>query len=472
MCGFMTGCDNSLNEPIVRPSGQDEIALVMAPEVMAYSGSSSTDNIFATYSANVNANQWSENWDCVPNVDLSDEQLEELKELLSPRQYVTNTQVLPFENYWVQQVYKGEDRYYAYDNLGEQTQSDFLGSGQMDHLQAYGKYGYEHINNFNRGDNTNSAYDPGFDGNHIGTTLMTDMPTTGIDPNEQFRFWDSFGSDYYFNYIIVQYNGEWYVGFDFEGHKQTDTKNPGEAMQIERDWCFTDWIVKITPAYHKGETPEQEPEQPIVPEEPADQPEYVMDEVEVNLSVEEHKGYLSSHLSIHVRSVTDVEVFIPMKMKYYCDVDDLAIVQKHEGLLMLHAGPRTMEYEVIPGHVITLNLEFEESGIRVWTDGVDEETVLYLKKTYNDGLTFEIWTYVNDIDLKPILLEDLNESTVRFLDKEPEHYINAFNKTEDGEKFGDDCTVSIVDEQSGDYTYKGPGLHYNGSPYNEWYDKN
>lgn len=223
-----------------------------------------------TRSANTNANEWGKTWDCVPNVNLTADELAELKELLSPGKETYNTDIFPYENYWVSQVYKGQapnEEYTATDRDGAATGTKVTGSQQMDKIVARNGSNYEHVNNFNYGNNTNSVYDQNFTDpntgshNHIGTTLMIEMSLDDITATNQFGFHESFSNADYNNYLIVYYKGYWYVGFDYEMHK--DVNNPGEAKDVNRDWCFTDWIVRITPAYAKGTTPEVTPPQGV-----------------------------------------------------------------------------------------------------------------------------------------------------------------------------------------------------------------
>lgn len=483
---------------IDRPSNNKSL-LVKSPEILAYSGgqdlgSDSKGERNRWRAAYMNANMYDQDWDCIPNVNLSDEEMAELIDMFCIGHEIENTEILPFENYWVQQVYKGEAQYHPTDiNGNEVSGTTITGSDHMDKLIAhnlqteykqvweewnnwsgsweYVTTEYEHVNNFNNGNNTNNPGQCGCGISHLGTTLMVDMSTTGITPSNQFGFHESYGTSHnYNNYIILQYKGEWYVGFDYEMHKE-EARNPNEAKDVERDWCFTDWIVKITPAYHKGTTPEigeepevQDPDSTIVPE--------IKGEVEINLHADDKNGeYLESHLSIHVRTATDVEVFIPVPAEYYCEKDDMAIVMKHEVDFMLHAGPIEMEY-TLAGQVVKLTVKFEEGGIRITTDGIDQEVIDFCAEELDgDGITFEIWNYFNDVLDLERLKGYLNQATVRFLDKTPEKYVNAFNE-HSGVKEEDDCTVSIVDDQRGEFGDPKEGEYLNNSPYNKIYTKN
>lgn len=554
--GFLSSCTVEGDPSAIVSSGM----LAKSPDIKAYSGNYYWNP--GTRSANVNANQWDQTWDCPPRPakDLSDEELAELKALLSKGSPVKNTIVLPFENYYVQQIFKGTDWYHTHDRCYLETcdhvnSEEELGSDHMNKLLAYnptevfdyrqedGWQGawyhveYEHINNFNNGDNTNNPNPCGCGKQHYQTTLMTGMPTTGIDPEKQFGFQETWGTNHdYFNYYIVEYKGYYYVGFDYEGHKfDQDTHNQGEGLDIERDWNFTDWIVRITPAYAKGTTPADNPggiqsgdtgvgdiceacgheshgafacelceerypmegshsctvdggaqplpdggETPDTPDTP-DQPENPSapgtsvdkhnNEVEINLvGVEKNRQYLESHLSIHVRHAGNVEVFIPVPAKYYCAADDMEIVEKHFESAMVHGGPKSVSYE-IAGNIVTLNVDFVENGIRIWTQGINEAVIAHCQRNYGDGITFEVWNYFNDSINLDELKTYLNNATVEFLDGYPEYYINAFNKTEDGSIYEDDCTVSIIDSQREFYDEATTGPHLNGSPHNEIYKK-
>ena len=88
------------------------------------------------------------------------------------------------------------------------------------------------------------------------------------------------------------------------------------------------------------------------------------------------------------------------------------------------------------------------------------------EKCHGDGITFEVWNYFNDLLDIEGLKEYLNQATIRFIDDDgPDAYINAFTDSQD------DCTVSIVEGQSGNYNDPQQGAHLNGSDKNQIYDK-
>lgn len=529
--GLLSSCSNE-TEPSLNTNTS---MLARAPKVIAYSGDHIWSPNTGTRGTDMNANMWNQNWDCPPRPaeDLTPDELAELKALLSKGKPIQNEIVIPFENYYVQQIYKGEDRYNTHDrcyqegcnHINGQTE---LGSGHMDKLVAQGTYGYEHVNNFNNGTNTNRPENCGCGESHFGTTLMTGMPTEGIDPDKQFGFHETWGTAHdYNNYYIVEYKGYYYVGFDYEAHKPDQgTHNHGEGLDIERDWNFTDWIVRITPAYPKGQTPEKPEDTPNVPGDknetcdkcgdPAhedgncDNPECKVEEcnpdyhegdsnvgggedspeppvvnpavpgdrhdneVEINLNGTDKGDILESHLSIHVRAATDVEVFIPVPVEYYVEADDMAIVMQHEINHMVHGGPYVLEYELKdsdPALTVTLTVAFEEEGIRITTDGITQEVIDWCQEKCQDGITFEVWNYFDkETGINLDMLKDyLNQATVKFLDECPDFYINAFTE-DNGVKDDEDCTVSIVEEQRNQFEDPTVGPHLNGSTKNEIYE--
>lgn len=524
--GLLNSCTE--NEALTPDGTAPVIKLLKAPDVIAYSGSNVWGSTIATRGHDVNGNLWYQNWDRPTNVT-EEEIAKVLEAVKEPRVNATNDITIEWENFWVQQVYKGQT---SYSDHYENDRG--LGSDLMNELQVWNdnaevwwpehKFGgYETVNNFNRGDNQTSYIDDENRYEYKGTTLMTGI--AGGNAENQFAYKNSAdGGQLYFDYIVVEIDGSYYVCFDFfADNRDNPTATANKDHYIDRDWVFNDWIVKISPAYHKGETPEQpEPEQPekpgsdddkcdqcdhskhdgetcpdckdsndgcyqdddvVIPTDPDPDPETPgdntgdvdhTDEVEVNLSVEDKGGHYDSHLSIHVRAATDVEVFIPIPMDYLVQKDDMAILISHKGEGDIahggHLSKNVVTYTVSDGEGrkgdVTLTISYEEDGIRITTDGITEDIIDICQKKYDDGITFEIWNYINDELPLDEIKKYLNNATIKFLDKEPDYYINAF--TEDG-KDNYDCTVSIVEEQEGDFDDLGEGKHLNGSNRNEIY---
>lgn len=218
-------------------------------------GFGSSTRAAGTRQVDDNGNIWYQSWERPYNVNLSPAEIDELKSLLTKGVETYNTEIFPYENYYIEQIYKGESEDYAYDDFGDRTNTKVKGSQQMNHLQARNGNNYEHSDNFNAGGNSVLKVDQENGAHYVGITLMKGMSLDGITATNQFGYDESWGTEngkFYNNYLIVQYKGEWYVGFDFEAHKSPTSVNHGEARQVNRDWAFTDWIVRISPAYAKS----------------------------------------------------------------------------------------------------------------------------------------------------------------------------------------------------------------------------
>jgi len=408
-----------------------------------------------TRSVDVNGNLWYQNWKRPTNVTDA-EKAKVVEEFSKKREGATNTKQVTWENFWVQQVYKGESSYL--DGYGQDIG---VASDKMNHLLVFNtlkeevvswwpyevKYvlyegGYDHINNFNSGNNMTEYTDDETQEKYIGTTLMTHIKSDGRD--EQFAYHNSVDSKDHYEYIILEIDGAWYVGFDFcATHPEGQEAN--KNMDVERDWVFNDWIVKICPAQMTGNEiiPSEFPDPNETVDESTGELVSVNGHVEVNLSLNAEKekdDYISTKLSIHVRDTTDVEVFIPVPAEYYCDADDMNIVISHRLELEMHSpSSSVMEFEV-NGQTVITTVAFEMSGIRIKTQGINAQVLKYLRTNYGDGITFEVWNYYNSTYNRDQLKYMLDQSTVSFTNN-PYQYINAFAKL-DGVVNPLDCVVS------------------------------
>ncbi len=218
----------------------------------------------------VNRNMWSR--DYVVPANITDAERAAVVEEFSKQHYGAYNEVLvPWTELFVQQVYKGEAEYYDAFNQQTGTASD-----KMNHLLIWdssastGTFdgGYIHINDFNNGDQQTEAYDDN-DTEHqhpiIGLTLMRGInpdgcPTEDVTINEvtkhwvkQFEYHNAQSSEYQPTYIMKRVtwteNGVTksglYLGFDFYAQKRAD-QPADKNMDVERDWIFNDWIIKIS----------------------------------------------------------------------------------------------------------------------------------------------------------------------------------------------------------------------------------
>lgn len=200
------------------------------------------DTKATTRSANVNGNMWYQKWE--RPVNITDAERTKVVEAFSKvRENAVNTVNIPWDNYWVQQVHQGTRA--SVDGNGNKVYP----SGVMNRLMAYNFNNdeYEHVNNFNSANNTTEYTDDVTHEKFIGTTLMTDMGSG--DKLDQFAYHNTSSSDYYYDYIVLEIDGSYYVGFDIVGYHPIG-QDANANMDVERDWIFDDWIVKISPAMY------------------------------------------------------------------------------------------------------------------------------------------------------------------------------------------------------------------------------
>lgn len=175
-----------------------------------------------TRGANVEANQWA-NFITVPTAPSAQEVEDVLAVFNNPIDKLASKQV-NWSDFWVQHVYQGSNSYVTEPDMNGATQE--LKDVLLDQLQAayYNENGelvYEHVNNFNASD-----------GN---TMLMQRSGTVSfayMNPKD--------AGNLYSDYVIMEVNGQYYVGFDYSCNEPNTT--------VKADGIYNDWIVKIVPA--------------------------------------------------------------------------------------------------------------------------------------------------------------------------------------------------------------------------------
>lgn len=238
------------------------------------------------------------------------------------------------------------------------------------------------------------------------------------------------------------------------------------------DWEFynhnfdlNDVVFMVTPALDVKDQPNEEDKKPEVTPTPTPDPDPTPDapkpdptpsivgsngSVEVNFSINERQ-YESNEtkLSIHVRDTTDVTIFIPTTADYYCPVDDMLIVQKHD-IAQVYNTTSSVDMN-INGNTVTLTTTYSKDGITITTNGINADVLKYLRTTYGDGLTFEINSYFatkrldasgNEVAVtRDELQAMLNRTTISFT-RTPMFYLNAFGVLKDTDTINPlDCNV-------------------------------
>lgn len=227
--------DNNLYDPskvAARKEAQYEAAFVKKYGTIAVDqdwgfGAAKADAA-NTRAVDANANLWG-NYVDVPSPVSDTEKAKVIEWFRTHRNPVSIP--INWTDFFIQQVYKGEDVYTAKDNS-----TKVKGSDRMNRLLV--GISDEHANNFNNGDcsetNVNNEYQDKI-------MFMVNSNT------ERFGYSNSAdGTKPYYDFSIQEIDGAYYVGFDFSANGQ----NPNE--QVEADGYYSDWIVKISPATYKN----------------------------------------------------------------------------------------------------------------------------------------------------------------------------------------------------------------------------
>ena len=202
-----------------------------------------------TRSIDVNGNQWPYEGFVAPT-NITAEEVEKVKaEFAKQRINARNTTYIPFTDFYIQHVYKGDSVYV--DGYGN---SIGVASDKMDHLDIYDGNivtwegitgGYDHVNNFNAGNNNTEYFTDDTYARYFGTTLVTNVKMHEA-PDSLFRYYNSVESGAHYEYIILQIDGDYYLGFDFYAN--------GESVQTKFSFETSDygWQTFYVNGYYKS----------------------------------------------------------------------------------------------------------------------------------------------------------------------------------------------------------------------------
>lgn len=272
--------------------------------------------------------------------------------------------------YYVQHVISAHNKY-SYKDWNGAEHNDIDGSTHLNELQIKENNGnYTHVNNFNEGKCENAV------------THNSALMTEGF---QGARTHESYGGANVDNWRLFYWNGNYYLGIDY--------MMVNGSGKIDANGIYDDWIMKIIPG--KGETPVV----PSTPEpNPTPTPEPVVREGEVEFDIhqQEHKDWNEIKTSIHVRDTAAVRVFLPIPIESQAVSDDFDIrtgdaykyVENFEAKFEF-AG-KEFSFPVKINHTAT--------GIDILIDCTTAEAKEALKLArgvFDDGITFEIHSYVN-----------------------------------------------------------------------------
>ena len=282
--------------------------------------------------------------------------------------------------FYVQHVISAHNKY-SYKDWNNALHDNIDGSTHLNELQIKENNGnYTHVNNFNEGKCDNAVTN--------NSALMTE----GF---QGARTHESYGGANVDNWRLFYWNGNYYLGIDY-----MMVKGDGK---IDPDGIYDDWIVKIIPG--KGETPvvpsTPDPNPTPKPEPtptPTPEPTPVVREGEVEFDIhqQEHKDWNEIKTSIHVRDTAAVHVFLPIPMESQAVADDFDI---RTGNVYQYVESFEAKFE-FAGKEFSFPVEINHTatGIDILIDCTTAEAKEALKLArgvFDDGITFEIHSYVN-----------------------------------------------------------------------------
>lgn len=272
--------------------------------------------------------------------------------------------------YYVQNI-GGHHHPYSYiDNNDHLHENEIDGNYQQELLSILEVHNtggaYTHVNNFNHGECNNAATN--------NSALMTDgfLAARTLDEN---------GSTDIDNYALYYWNGSYYLAFDY---RRSRTDGP-----VAPDGVYCDWVVKIIPA--SGETPvdPDDPTPPVV--------EPLVGEVEFDIHQQEHKDWNEIKTTVHIRDTADVRIFIPVPKEYQAVSDDFDIRSDVYTYVATTTNEITEATFTIASveYKVEVQINHTVDGIEILIDGAScADALKAARGIYNDGLTFEIHSYV------------------------------------------------------------------------------
>ncbi len=272
--------------------------------------------------------------------------------------------------YYVQHVISAHNKYSYTDSNGAQH-NDIDGSAHLNELQIKENNGnYTHVNNFNEGKCDNAV------------THNAALMTEGF---QGARTHESYGGANVDKWRLFYWNGNYYLGIDY--------MMVNGSGRIDADDVYDDWIMKIIPG--KGETPVVPPTPEPNPT-PNPEPTVREGEVEFDIHQQEHKDWNEIKTSIHVRDTAAVHVFLPIPEESQAVADDFDI---RTGDVYQYVENFEAKFE-FAGKEFSFPVEINHTatGIDILIDCTTAEAKEALKLArgvFDDGITFEIHSYVN-----------------------------------------------------------------------------
>lgn len=272
--------------------------------------------------------------------------------------------------FYVQHVISAHNKY-SYKDWNNALHDNIDGSTHLNELQIKENNGnYTHVNNFNEGKCDNAV------------THNSALMTEGF---QGARTHESYGGANVDNWRLFYWNGNYYLGIDY--------MMVNGSGKIDANGIYDDWIMKIIPG--KGETPVV-PSNPDSNPTPKPEPTVREGEVEFDIHQQEHKDWNEIKTSIHVRDTAAVHVFLPIPIESQTVSDDFDI---RTGNVYQYVENIEAKFE-FAGKEFSFPVEINHTatGIDILIDctTADAKEALKLARgVFDDGITFEIHSYVN-----------------------------------------------------------------------------
>lgn len=282
--------------------------------------------------------------------------------------------------YYVQHVISAHNKY-SYKDWNNALHDNIDGSTHLNELQIKENNGnYTHVNNFNEGKCENAV------------THNSALMTEGF---QGARTHESYGGANIDNWRLFYWNGNYYLGIDY--------MMVNGSGKIDANGIYDDWIMKIIPG--KGETPVV-PSNPDSNPTPKPEPTVREGEVEFDIHQQEHKDWNEIKTSIHVRDTAAVHVFLPIPEESQAVADDFDIRTGDAYKYVEHKSGENKYVEKFEakfefaGKKFSFPVEINHTatGIDILIDctTADAKEALKLARgVFDDGITFEIHSYVN-----------------------------------------------------------------------------
>lgn len=130
--------------------------------------------------------------------------------------------------------------------------------------------------------------------------------------------------------------------------------------------------------------------------------------VEVDVHQQEHKDWNEIKTTIHMRDTVDVEVFLPIDYQAQADDFDIRVGKDFDYITELKNTKVTIAGQT---YDVEVSIKHEAAGIRILVKP-NREALIAARKEYEDGITFEVHSYVTQGIPNEVIWDKLKKTTV------------------------------------------------------------